>query len=699
MNPATAAEKKTRPMSRILHVDNQHPRAHDGNTGSQRQPLRSINAAAQLAKPGDTVLVHPGIYRERVCPANSGEAGRPITFQAAERRTVVIKGSEVLTGTWTRVAKHPGVFRASLAGLKLGKANPFAISYQLDAQRCVGQVILDGQLVTERRSEAELVALPGSWRAVDGGKAIQIHLPTGMVKPEEAEIEVSVRRRVFAPLTRGISHIVVRGFVMEHAANNYCGGFYNNGPPQDGLLGCRGGHHWVIEDNEIRFAKSFGLDIGYEGAVDGDGLNQPPALSPGHHLVQANHIHHNGSGGICGCISPRTRILHNCIEYNETNASGADESAGVKLHFCYDALIEGNLFRGNDCPGIWLDNNWRGARVTRNTLIDNAGAGIFIELGDGPLLIDNNIIANTRGTMALAGDGIYAHDASGITVAHNLLWFNGNFGLWAHIGSERYVNFFAEDPRKPASGEVLGDKLHYPWSTYLTETYPRLTWADRHPESSRWQVLNNIVIGNGRGALSLPPEQPRSTGNVSDRNLLCAGYHLTISESWGSPMHQPLLVLNTNKDRVAIADLAQRLDQLPAERRPNPVLWCEMPLCTLEQWQVVAGYDQHSCVPRILRPRLGLQDLVLDLVIDDSAARVGCQPVEGVDRDLLGAPLPRQPLAGPCQNLQAATEFVDGKDYATPHRGAYERLGNPAQRNRIPLWPIQVRSDATRTQP
>ncbi len=43
--------------------------------------------------------------------------------------------------------------------------------------------------------------------------------------------------------------------------------------------------------------------------------------------------------------------------------------------------------------GIWLDNGWKDARITRNVFIGNAMASVFLELGDGPCTIDNNIIA------------------------------------------------------------------------------------------------------------------------------------------------------------------------------------------------------------------------------------------------------------------------------------------------------------------
>lgn len=46
----------------------------DTNVGSLSAPLRTIQAAADKAMPGDVITVHEGIYRERVVPPRGGES-------------------------------------------------------------------------------------------------------------------------------------------------------------------------------------------------------------------------------------------------------------------------------------------------------------------------------------------------------------------------------------------------------------------------------------------------------------------------------------------------------------------------------------------------------------------------------------------------------------------------------------------------
>jgi len=83
--------------SHILVVAQQNPLASDNNPGTETRPLQSINAAVERAQPGDKIVVHEGIYRERVMPARSGQPNRPIVYEAAPGETVILRGSEVWT--------------------------------------------------------------------------------------------------------------------------------------------------------------------------------------------------------------------------------------------------------------------------------------------------------------------------------------------------------------------------------------------------------------------------------------------------------------------------------------------------------------------------------------------------------------------------------------------------------------------------
>lgn len=210
--------------------------------------------------------------------------------------------------------------------------------------------------------------------------------------------------------------------MFEHCANQ--------APfPQLGMVSTRSGHDWVIRDNVIRRAKTVGLDVGSEywrtdlipRTLPED---QKLLRKGGRHLVTGNLVVDNGLCGIAGWSCRGVRIIGNTVERNNalsltTNECDWEEWAGIKLHEADEALVEGNLVRFNGAHGIWFDNGYNRARITRNVLFGNVGSGIFIELGAGSVLVDNNIVANTTPYSGLyPGRGIYVHDASGVRICH-----------------------------------------------------------------------------------------------------------------------------------------------------------------------------------------------------------------------------------------------------------------------------------------
>lgn len=77
-------------QARHFHVA---PHGDDANSGQSNAPLRTLQRAADLARAGDTVLVHAGVYRGGVVLRFSGEPERPIVFKAAPGQRPVVDGA------------------------------------------------------------------------------------------------------------------------------------------------------------------------------------------------------------------------------------------------------------------------------------------------------------------------------------------------------------------------------------------------------------------------------------------------------------------------------------------------------------------------------------------------------------------------------------------------------------------------------
>ncbi len=65
----------------------------DSNLGTEAQPWKTIQKAAQTAQAGDTVFIKQGTYNELVTPSNSGTAGNYITFKSYPGQNAVLDGT------------------------------------------------------------------------------------------------------------------------------------------------------------------------------------------------------------------------------------------------------------------------------------------------------------------------------------------------------------------------------------------------------------------------------------------------------------------------------------------------------------------------------------------------------------------------------------------------------------------------------
>ncbi len=146
---------------RELHVSVKGDDAHDGTAAA---PLRTIQRAADLARPGDTITVHAGVYRERVTPPRGGESdARRIVYRAAPGENVVIKGSEVVKG-WKKM-EHD-TWKVVLPNRFFGDFNPYNDLIRGDwfnrrgRDHHTGAVYLDGHWLIEA-AKLEDVLKPG----------------------------------------------------------------------------------------------------------------------------------------------------------------------------------------------------------------------------------------------------------------------------------------------------------------------------------------------------------------------------------------------------------------------------------------------------------------------------------------------------------------------------------------------------------
>ena len=425
---------------------------NDVNSGTVDKPLLTIQQAAVLAQPGDTVTVHAGVYRERVNPPRGGESEtKRIVYQAAPGEKVELRGSEVVKG-WEKL--DGDVWKIVIPNSFFGNFNPFNDLIQGDwfrdnnRKHHTGTVYLNGKWLIEAKEIAEVfqpAGIKGLWFAEANEVNTTIHAQFKGLNPNNEVTEVNVRQAIFYPAKTGCNFITVRGFTMCHAATPWA-------PPtteQMGIIGVNWSKGWIIENNDISFSTCAGIALGKYGEKED---NTGPATaskyvttieralkkswSPatiGRHIVRNNHISHCKQVGVVGSMG----AICSLIEGNEIHdiymdcAFSGDEQAGIKFHAAIDTVIRNNhIYNVRGVAGIWLDWMTQGTRVSGNLLHDNGSYGdIFLEVNHGPILLDSNIL--------LSGTSL-SDQSQGTAYAHN--FFAGKIGTKA--SADRYTPWF-----------------------------------------------------------------------------------------------------------------------------------------------------------------------------------------------------------------------------------------------------------------
>ena len=424
---------------------------NDLNSGCIENPLRTIQAAANVAKPGDVITIFEGVYRERIDPPRGGKSFlEPIIYQAAPGEHVVIKGSEIASG-WE--LDKGDVWRISYKNEYFGAFNPFANEIRsdwflpLDKEHTTGAVYINNRMIAECDSLEDVYQTDGGmrWFAKSDNTGTHIWANFSGMDPNNERVEINKRRTVIYPSKPGINFITIRGLHLTQAANPWS-------PPtreQIGLIGVNWSKGWVIENNVISHARCAGLTLGkYHDRLDGlmkysynshyqtvkrvikrgDWTRE----NIGHHLVRNNLIFDCEQAGIVGSHGGSFSVIEDNQIYNINMRGWWDgfEQAGIKLHAAVDTIIRNNLIHHSQ-RGIWLDWMSQGARVSGNILFDNKKHDFFTEVNHGPLLVDNNFFLSDVSIKDVSQGGAFVHNLCA-----------GNVQSRTSQGSDRYTQYF-----------------------------------------------------------------------------------------------------------------------------------------------------------------------------------------------------------------------------------------------------------------
>jgi parallel beta-helix repeat protein len=402
------------------YVDGAAANAADENPGTEALPWKTIARAggAPELRPGDTVLIKTGVYREHARITVSGEEGQPITFAAAPGAKVVVKGSEVVKGRWTRLSEDPSIPEPypnafqNVWKIELGDGfftDPdFPGSYQDKATRWVSQVYLQDYRALQLIGDDRIYTNEPYARLRTVGRGLNdlvmdsfffdpatqtLYIEIGG-DPSWYSIEVGVRGWVLS--ASEVHDVVIRG--LELRQNRQPGGQW----PMVNLGGCE---RVTIEDCRVSQADFCGLGLGRSKNC----------------TVRRCDLSYNGNTGLgmgeCeDCVVEDCRVFFN----NYRRFHPGWHAGGMKcIPRNRRCTVRGCEVAYNlNSDGIWFDAENEDIRILGNVSHHNDGCGIFYEINPGGGVIADNLVYGNHGR------GIYLSGSQSVYVLHNTVAYN-----------------------------------------------------------------------------------------------------------------------------------------------------------------------------------------------------------------------------------------------------------------------------------
>ncbi|MGO4547404.1 right-handed parallel beta-helix repeat-containing protein [Paenibacillus sp. 2TAB23] len=368
------------------------PNGSDSNAGTIDSPWKTVQHAADLAEPGNTVYLRSGVYKQKLVISRSGSAGNgAITYSNYRSEKAVLDGAGLTVEGLEGIITLNDASYIQVKGLEIrnyksrsGDAAPVGIL----VQGAGGYIQLKGNNI---HSIQNTVVPTG--KSLLGRDAHGIAL-YGTKAPESLH-HMTISDNELHNLVLGSSEsLVLNGNVEQFTISN--NRIYDNDNIGIDIIGFEG------------IAPSSAFDQARDGRVQGNTIyNISSNYNPSYGTKLPNDS--NAAGGIYIDGGKNIVVERNLSYRNDIGIELASEHKGKATS---GITVRSNVIHSNRLTGVAIGgyDKQRGSttdsRIVNNTIYDNDTSGtgsgqLFIQYDTSNNLIRNNIIAAATGNMMI----------------------------------------------------------------------------------------------------------------------------------------------------------------------------------------------------------------------------------------------------------------------------------------------------------
>ncbi len=385
---------------------------NDANAGTLAAPFQSIERAAEVASPGDTVYVRGGTYHETIRPWNSGTASAPITFAPYGGESVTIDGADPVAG-WD--GSGAPIFTTQLPW-DLGSGN--------------NEVFVDGQAMNEARwpntgldlSHPTLATADGA--SASAGSNVATIYDASLTQPAGFWIGGAIH------ISAGQGWVAQTGTITDSRPGQVSFTYSNNGSYETPQAGNR---YYLT-------GKPGALDAAGEWALSNGQLSlwTPSGDSPNNHAVEVKHrAFAFDLAGLSNINIDGFNLFASTINTDARSSNIVINGITAKYLSQFTSMPNGWTWQMQSGIVLYGPND-----VLKNSEIANSpGDGVFVH-GAGSV-VSNNIIHDID---TAGGDGAGVHIlGANVTVDHNTIYNTGRDGILIGAPQAHVLNNIVHD--------------------------------------------------------------------------------------------------------------------------------------------------------------------------------------------------------------------------------------------------------------